>query len=325
MYAKNNNKKTWALSFKHFKNSWIRQGNVQAWLNAGPTCHVEDFAMQWLIWKWGYKFLLLSSKTSFAILKLKPLPNFLYNKYTWPWSPEPGKIDRLLGVSAKKKKKLPWEPLHRLPGLLEIDALDRFSAIFTKGDNFCNILLKTFFQMGTSLNGKNLLLRSKFFHFRVDHKWHGRQKHFWQSSLSFMCASLSIPFRLIYLGYDKSPISDRVPSLVLSISLSLSISIRIISPRYDKNPRIYEAISQEDWNIVVWDLNLSWTIHQKVHTHNKDKITTNVTLVSFIRCESFTIIRTLIKILAGLTHTYFMQCAIIICKCYTLWCNKRQL
>ena len=48
-----------------------------------------------------------------------------------------------------------------------------FSAIFTKGNNFCNFLFAShdnvaFPKKGSALKGKNLLLRSKLFPERVD-------------------------------------------------------------------------------------------------------------------------------------------------------------
>ena len=49
--------------------------------------------------------------------------------------------------------------------------------------------------MGYTLKGKNLLPRSKFFPFRVDPYWQGRQKYLWQASLP----KLSILFEILSL------------------------------------------------------------------------------------------------------------------------------
>ena len=65
------------------------------------------------------------------------------------------------------------------------DTFGRLFAFFSKGNNFCGLLLTFLFTQlllgkESSLKGINWLLRSKFIWFKVDCNWQGRQKHFWQ-------------------------------------------------------------------------------------------------------------------------------------------------
>ena len=64
-------------------------------------------------------------------------------------------------------------PILMIGQIKGLDTQGRFSAIFTNGGNFCVFLFaflcaKPSHRKGSTLKGKNLLLRSKFFPFRVD-------------------------------------------------------------------------------------------------------------------------------------------------------------
>ena len=77
--------------------------------------------------------------------------------------------------------------------LMITTAFGRFSSILNKEHNFCDCLLAYHHVKRSTLKGKNLLLGSKFFPFRVDPFSEGSKKEFWQS---YALESVSVPHKV---------------------------------------------------------------------------------------------------------------------------------